>query len=77
MSRTAQDPELFMLLTAKKGWIVKNPLPVLHCETLSEALTFASQAIRQKRKSPFILAKDESILIIAPQIVRLIEELGF
>lgn len=77
MSRTAQDSELFTLLTAPKGWIVKNPLPVLRCATLSEALTFAKQSIAKKRKSPFILAEDESILITPPQIVRLIEDLGF
>ena len=77
MSRTAQDTELFTLLTAKKGWIVKNPLPIHHCDTLSEALTFARDSIERKRKSPLILAKDESILITPPQIVRLIADLGF
>jgi hypothetical protein len=77
MSRTAQDPELFTLLTAPKGWIVKNPLPVHHCDTLSEALSFAKTSIERKRKAPFILARDESILITPPQIVRLIADLGF
>jgi hypothetical protein len=77
MSRTAQDSELFALLTAPRGWIVKNPLPVHRCDTLSEALSFAKQSIARKRKSPFILARDESILITPPQIVRLIENLGF
>ena len=77
MSRTAQDTELFALLTASKGWIVKNPLPVHRCKTLSEALTFAQDSILHKRKSPFIISADETIMITAPQIVRLIADLGF
>ena len=77
MPRTAQDTELFTLLTASKGWIIKNPLPVHHCKTLSDALTFAQENILLKRKSPFIISTDETILITAPQIVRLIENLGF
>jgi hypothetical protein len=77
MSRTAQDTELYTLLTTSKGWIVKNPLPVFHCKTLSEALTFAQDNILQKRKSPFIISKDETIEIRAQQIVRLIADLGF
>ena len=77
MSKTVQDTELFTLLTAPKGWIVKNPLPVLRCNTLSDALAFAKQSIAKKRKSPFILAQDETILIPPSQIVRLIEDLGF
>ena len=77
MPRTAQDTELFTLLTANKGWIIKNPLPVYQCDTLSEALSFAKESILKKRKSPFILSRDESILITAPQIVRLVNDLGF
>jgi len=77
MSRTAQDTELYTLLTTSKGWIVKNPLPVFNCQTLSEALTFAQDNILQKRKSPFIISKDETIEIRAQQIVRLIADLGF
>ena len=77
MSRTALDTELYTLLTTSKGWIVKNPLPVFHCQTLSEALSFAQKNILQKRKSPFIISKDETIEIRAQQIVRLIEDLGF
>jgi hypothetical protein len=77
MSRTAQDTELFTLLTANRGWIIKNPLPVHQCDTLSEALEFAKESILKKRKSPLILSRDETILIAAPQIVRLVRDLGF
>jgi hypothetical protein len=59
MSRTAQDTELFTLLTANRGWIIKNPLPVHQCDTLSEALEFAKESILKKRKSPLILSRDD------------------